>query len=135
MPPDTSPGQLTWVVALQDDSLDNIETAFALDATYVYRRETDLSQATPESRYYLAEHREVLADDVPWDQGRFWEPCDETGTPIGKRFRVRVTFEHVAVVHAIDAEAARIQGVGRVNLPNRLRANVRATATRVRANG
>ena len=118
---------LAWVIAI--DGNEDIETAFAIDGVYVYRRETDLSQAIPRPRYSRAPHREVLADDSAFDDGRVWEACTETGEPMHPTWHVHVVIEHLAIVHAPDAEAAKVKAVSRMGLPHSLLRKAHATAT------
>lgn len=120
--------QLTWVIARTDGSSRNVECAYALDDAYVYRRETDLSRAVREPRYWRASQRELFADDVAWDQGRSWDRCDDTGQPDGKHFRVRINLVHETEVHAADAEGAKQKAVGRLNLPSWTRGTLYASA-------
>jgi len=65
---------------------------------------------------------------VPWDQGRLWDACDETGVPRGNSYQVHVKLEHVTDVDALDPETAKEKALGRMNLPLRLRATISATA-------
>lgn len=118
---------LAWIVTAPEPPNEHQQTAFAIDARYVYRRETDLSEAVPRPRYFRAEHREVLATDDAWDSARFWEQCDETGEALGNTYSVRVTFEHLCIVRAADPEAAKAKALRRLNLPDRLQ--IRAVAT------
>ena len=117
---------LAWITA--QDGNEDTETAFAIDGTYVYRRETSLAEAVPRPRYFRAEHRQVLADDNAWDDGRAWESCTETGEPLHPTFSVRVAFEQVTVVAAPDAEAAKVKAISRLGLPHVVLRNVRAVA-------
>lgn len=118
---------LGWVVAI--DGNEDTETAFAVDGIFVYRRETDLSQAKPVPRYFRAPHREVLADDSAFDDGRVWEACTATGEPLHPTWLVHVSLEHLAIVNAPDAEAAKVKAVSRLGLPHALLRKVQATAT------
>ena len=120
--------QLAWVVSRQDNADGDVERAYALDSSYVYRRETDRSQSAPKPRYWRAPQCEILADDVPWDQGRLWDACDETGVPRGNSYQVHVKLEHVTDVDALDPETAKEKALGRMNLLPRLRATISATA-------
>ncbi len=74
---------LAWVIAQQDEQLENIERAYALDALYVYRREIDLSQAVPRPSYWRASHRAVLANECNWGDldPAIWTAVSETGQP------------------------------------------------------
>jgi len=119
---------LAWIITEPDSSQDHIETAFAIDGTHVYRRETDLSEAVPRPKYYRAEHRQVLADDRAWDDGRWWESCREDGEPLHPTWSVRVAFETVAIVSAVDAESAKVKAVSRLGLPHAVLREVRAVA-------
>lgn len=118
---------LAWVIAINGN--EDLETAFAIDGVYVYRRETDLSAAVPRPRYFRAPHREVLADDSAFDDGRVWESCTETGQPLQPTWHVHVVIEHLAIVHAPDAQSAEAKAVSRLGLPHGLLRKVRATAT------
>lgn len=120
--------QLAWVVARRDNADGDVERAYALDSSYVYRRETDRSQTAPRLRYWRAPQREILADDVSWDQGRLWDACDETGAPRGNSYQVHVKLEHVTDVDALDPETAKEKALGRMNLPPQLRATISAKA-------
>ena len=118
---------LAWIVTEPDSAQEHIQRAFAIDAKYVYRREIDQSQAIPRPTYYRAEQKDVLADDSPWDFARFWEPVAETGEALGQTYSVRVTFEHLAIVRAVDEESAKVKALRRLNIPDRLQ--IRAVAT------
>ena len=120
--------QLGWVVAPRDKADGDVERAYALDSSYVYRRETDRSQTAPKPRYWRAPQCEILADDVPWDRWRLWDACDETGVPRGNSYQVHVKLEHVTDVDALDPETAKEKALGRMNLPLRLRATISAKA-------
>ena len=76
---------LTWIVLRECTADASIETAYSLDGTHVYRRQTDRTQAVPRPRYSRAEHRAVLAHDCEWADvdDSIWEPVDETGHPTG----------------------------------------------------
>jgi len=115
-----------WIVA--QDGNENTETAFAIDGTHVYRRETDLAAAVPRPRYARALHRDVLADDQAWEDGRAWESCREDGEPLHPTWSVRVAFETVAIVSAPDAESAKVEAISRLGLPHAVLRNVRAVA-------
>lgn len=62
----------------------SVEIAYGLDALFVYRRETDLTEPVPRPRYYRADHRDVLRVECNWAEvdESFWQPVDETGSPI-----------------------------------------------------
>jgi len=118
---------LAWVVAV--DGNENTETAFAIDGIYVYRRETDLSAAVHHPRYFRAPHREVLADDSAFDDGRVWESCTETGEPLQPSWHVHVVIEHLTVVNAPDAQGAEVKAIAKLGLPHALLRKAHATAT------
>ena len=118
---------LVWIITQTDDS--GIETAYAIDGTHVYRREISLAEAAPRPRYFRAEHREVLADDKAWDEGRAWEACREDGNPLHPAWIVRVTFEHHLHVSAVDEDMARVKAVSRLRLSEAVLKNVQASVT------
>jgi len=117
---------LAWIVA--QDGNEDTETAFAIDGTHVYRRETCLSEAVPRPRYARTLHRDVLADDTAWEDSRAWVSCRQDGELLHPTWSVRVAFETVAIVSSVDAEAAKIKAISRLGLPHAALRNVRATA-------
>lgn len=119
---------LAWVLA-QDGSAE-VQTSYALDQSFVYRREINLLDQIPRAYYFRAPQSEVLADDNAWDQGRVWESCTETGEPTCPTWRVRISFERVAIVAAPDAESAKAKAIARLGLPHAVLREVRSVATR-----
>ena len=122
---------LAWIITQTDDS--GIETAYAIDGTHVYRRETCLVEAVPRPYYFRAEHREVLADNKAWDEGREWEACREDGKPLHPTWIVHVTFEKNIEVSAVDDDGARVKAISRLGLPEFVLRSVHAVATQIGA--
>ena len=122
---------LVWIITQTDDS--GIETAYSIDGTHVYRREISLAEAVPRPRYFRAEHREVLADDKAWDEGRAWEACREDGNPLYPMWNVHVTFEKDIEVSAVDEDGARVKAISRLGLPALVLRGAHAVATQIGA--
>ena len=122
-----NPRALVGVIAQTDPV--GIETAYGIDGRYVYRRETNLAEAVPCPHYFRAEHREVLADDKAWDEGRAWETCRVDGQPLHPTWNVRVTFEKNMEVSAVDEDGARVKAMSRLGLSEAVLKSVKADAT------
>ena len=122
---------LAWIITQTDDT--SIETTYAIDGTHVYRRETSLVEAVPRPYYFRAEHREVLADDKAWDEGRVWEACREDGKPLHPTWIVHVTIEKDIEVSAVDEDGARVKAISRLGLPALVLRCAHAVATQIGA--
>lgn len=115
---------LAWIVAITGDP--DTETAYAIDNSYVYRRETDLCESVPRPRYFRASHTDVLLDDRSWDDGRKWESCKEDGSPLHPNWQVFITFDQLLTISAPDAESAKVKAVSRLGLSETLLRRVHA---------
>lgn len=74
---------LVWVVAEDNTEDVNLETAYSLDAIFVYRRRIDRRQSVPRPEYSRASHRDVLRGGCDWadfDES-MWEVISEDNRP------------------------------------------------------
>ena len=80
----------------------------------------------PRPRYARALHRDVLADDQAWEDGRAWESCLEDGEPLHPTCSVGVSFATVAIVSAVGVEAEKVKASSRLELQHSVLRSVRA---------